>query len=175
VAEIGDQLATRGCILLTGGTGSADDSVKDCAIRGAERARREGRVAAWVGVERTPTRGAAEGSGSGLILRPGYQHERNYVEAHLCDAAIALPGGPGTASEVAFCPTLKRPLVLVGPIWQTGYGLSADNRAQTVAKLRTEMMTQMRKREIASPWDEAISDAFDRRYDASCGQIQSAA
>ena len=42
-----------------------------------------------------------------------------------CEAAIALPGGPGTLGEIALTwnlmlidPTLPKPLILVGPGWQ---------------------------------------------------------
>ncbi len=44
---------------------------------------------------------------------------------HACDAAIALPGGPGTLTEIALTWNLmivnaipKKPLILVGPGWQ---------------------------------------------------------
>jgi uncharacterized protein (TIGR00725 family) len=43
-----------------------------------------------------------------------------------CDAAVALPGGPGTLTEIAFCWNLMiiqaipaKPLILVGPAWKS--------------------------------------------------------
>ena len=158
--EIGYQIAARGCVVLTGGDGSAGTAVRDRAITGAMRARQNGYDAAWVGVVRTPLPGATEATESSIILRPGYEHKRNYVEAHLCDAAIALPGRVGTPSEVAFCLVLRRPLVLVGPIWEAHYGLSAENRAAALAQFRDDTMTQMRSREQKSPLDTTISAVY---------------
>jgi uncharacterized protein (TIGR00725 family) len=114
--EIGYQIAARGCIVLTGGDGSAGTAVRDRTITGAMRARQNGYNAAWVGVVRTPLPGATDPTKSSIILRPGYEHKRNYVEAHLCDAAIALPGRVGTPSEIAFCLVLRRPVVLARPV-----------------------------------------------------------
>lgn len=60
---------------------------------------------------RTP---GAQADASALVLRPRIGHRRNYVEAHLCDVAVAFDGAPGTTSEVAFRLALGRPVVLVG-------------------------------------------------------------
>jgi len=158
--EIGYQIAARSCVLLTGGTGRGRDRVKDRAILGAKRAGQKGYVAAWVGVERTKRHEDSERDGSGLILRPGYEHKRNYVEAHLCDAAIALPGGEGTASEAAFCLVLRRPIVLVGPKWVADYRLSVENNAVAVGRFRKDTMERMSSHEQESPLDTAIADAY---------------
>ena len=146
--------------MLTGGDGSAGTAVRDRAITGAMRARQDGYDAAWVGVVRTPLPGATDATESSIILRPGYEHKRNYVEAHLCDAAIALPGRVGTPSEVAFCLVLRRPLVLVGPIWEAHYGLSAENRTAALVQFRDDTMTQMSSREQKSPLDTTISAVY---------------
>ncbi len=64
------------------------------------------------------------GQGNGFEVRPrkaagfsfdtGLGNARNFLEAYLCDGAIALPGGAGTQSEVIFCLLLQRPVVLLG-------------------------------------------------------------
>jgi predicted Rossmann-fold nucleotide-binding protein len=154
--EIGYQIAVRDCILLTGGTGHSRSKVKDRAIFGARRARQQGYVAAWVGVRRTDLPEVSEPDGSGLLLAPGYRHKRNYVEAHLCDAAIALPGGRGTASEAAFCLVLRRPIILVGPKWEANYRLSVENNAAAVAQFFEDTRTPMSSHEQESPQDTAI-------------------
>jgi uncharacterized protein (TIGR00730 family) len=53
-------------------------------------------------------------------------HERLQVLIEDCDAAIALPGGPGTLTEIALMWNLmiiqalhRRPLILVGDGWQS--------------------------------------------------------
>lgn len=110
--SVGREIALRGAVVLTGGMRPGADAVKERALRGAESA---GSRARWIGV---PGREAAGGdpvsTPTSLVLPLGYGDRRNCVEAHLCDAAIAFPGGPGTVSEVAFCLAFGRPVVLVG-------------------------------------------------------------
>ncbi|NKK70072.1 hypothetical protein GFM13_06635 [Rhizobium leguminosarum bv. viciae] len=112
-ASLGGQIARAGAILLTGGDGRDDGSVKNAAISGAKAA--GGR---WIGVHRhTRDDGLLDPTlkrqKTGLILRPGLGHRRNFLEACLCDVAIALKGGKGTVSEVAACVFLSRPVILV--------------------------------------------------------------
>lgn len=115
-SSLGEQIGTSD-ILLTGGTGIPDKSVKEQAIVGAERAIRAGSSGRWIGVPKTGNRTASPSHGRGFLLRTEYRNERNYLNAFLCDSAIALKGGPGTDSEVAFCLVLGRPVVLFGPVW----------------------------------------------------------
>ena len=115
-SSLGKQIATND-ILLTGGTGIPDKSVKEQAIVGAELAIGAGSAGRWIGVPKAGNRTASPSHGRGFILRTEYRNERNYVNALLCDSAIALKGGPGTDSEVAFCLVLGRPVVLFGPDW----------------------------------------------------------
>jgi predicted Rossmann-fold nucleotide-binding protein len=115
-SSLGEQIATSD-ILLTGGTGILDKSVKEQAIVGAERAIEAGSAGRWIGVPKAGNRTASPSHGRGFLLRTEYRNERNYINALLCDSAIALKGGPGTDSEVAFCLVLGRPVVLLGPGW----------------------------------------------------------
>ena len=115
-SSLGEQVATND-VLLTGGTGIPDKSVKEQAIVGAERAIRAGSPGRWIGVPKAGSRTASPSHGRGFLLKTEYRNERNYLNAFLCDSAVALRGGPGTDSEVAFCLVLGRPLVLFGPDW----------------------------------------------------------
>ena len=115
-SSLGEQIATND-ILLTGGTGIPDKSVKEQAIVGGERAIGAGSTGRWIGVPKVGNRTASPSHGRGFLLRTEYRNERNYINALLCDSAIALKGGPGTDSEVAFCLALGRPVVLFGPDW----------------------------------------------------------
>ena len=94
-SSLGEQIATSD-ILLTGGTGIPDESVKEQAIVGAERAIGAGSAGQWVGVPKAGKRTALPSRGRGFLVRTGYRNERNYINAILCDSAIALKGGPGT-------------------------------------------------------------------------------
>ncbi len=118
--QLGRLLAEAGHTVLTGGYGGAMEAVS----RGAYEAGghvigitceeierwRPGRANAWVKEER----------------RCKSLFERLQTLVTECDAAIALPGGPGTWTEVALLWNLmivrslpEKPLILVGPGWKT--------------------------------------------------------
>jgi predicted Rossmann-fold nucleotide-binding protein len=115
-SSLGEQIAA-GNILLTGGTGIPDQSVKEQAIAGAERAIGAGAAGRWIGIPKSGNPTVSPSPSHGFLVNTGYRNERNYINALLCDSAIALKGGPGTDSEVAFCLVLGRPVILFGPEW----------------------------------------------------------
>lgn len=127
---LGKAIAEKKWILLTGGDGDSQDncSVKNAAIAGAAECGR------WVGVHRTEdkTGGKTDGIGlpcyrhvgNGLVLEPRLGHKRNFLEAYLCDGAIAIAGGEGTISEVASCLYLKKKVVFVG--WNDKVAVTLD-------------------------------------------------
>jgi len=155
---VGYEIARQECILLTGGTDSAAAEVKEKAIAGVETAP----GARWIGVGRSKKIGRTVCSYQRIILWPGYVNKRNYVEAHLCDAAIAFLDGDGTASEVAFCLALGRPVILVGEGWQTEYPLAYPQRERTLEKLRYQTLKRMQQDEVKpSPLDAPIATAVN--------------
>lgn len=170
--RIGRAIADRGCILLTGAGGLRRTSdgepldetqlttVKDRAVRGAVPAGRADLAAPWVGVERRAGQPQAPvQDGTGIVLRPGHDHKRNYVEAHVCDGAIALQGERGTRSEVAFCLVLGRPVLLVGG-WKPDYDLEdGAKRGKSLGNLCSAVQSVSNDVKEASPWDAAITDA----------------
>jgi len=112
---LGAEIGRSGAVLLTGGDGSDPSTVKDAAILAADEAATPDNPAAWVGVRNAPAAAAPEPRGPrSVVVTPGWRHRRNLVEACLCDAAITIDGGPGTASEALFSLYLGRPVVLVG-------------------------------------------------------------
>jgi predicted Rossmann-fold nucleotide-binding protein len=112
---LGAELGRSDAVLLTGGDGSDPSTVKDAAILAADDAATPDNPAAWVGVRNAPAAAAPEPRGPrSVVVTPGGRHRRNFVEACLCDAAIAISGGPGTASEALFSLYLGRPVVIVG-------------------------------------------------------------
>jgi predicted Rossmann-fold nucleotide-binding protein len=115
-SSLGEQIAAND-ILLTGGTGVPDKSVKEQAIVGAERAIGAGSAGRWIGVPKAGNLTVSSSRRHGFLVKTGYRNERNYINALLCDSAIALKGGAGTDSEVAFCLLLGRPVILFGPEW----------------------------------------------------------
>jgi predicted Rossmann-fold nucleotide-binding protein len=98
-------------LLLTGGTSRGTSSVKGCAISGAGSK-------PWLGVASNAPKAAATDSDH-HVIPTGLGHQRNYVEATLCDAVIALAGGEGTVSEVTCALSLQRPVLFVGRCWRS--------------------------------------------------------
>lgn len=99
--ETGRLLAERGAVLLCGGLGGVM----------AEAARGAGEVGGL-------TVGFLPGDRAGeanpfidLPLATGLGHARNAVLVRAAEAVIALPGGPGTLSEVALGLKMGRPVV----------------------------------------------------------------
>lgn len=128
--RIGEAIAARRYILLTGGTEPKPCSVKNMAIMGAY-------PSPWVGVpqESGPVQ-PADTENPGLVIKSGLKRKRNYLEAWMCDAAVALFGESGTRSEVAFSLSLGRPVAFVGKCWR---GLCDDLKDRGLRALRDEL------------------------------------
>ncbi|MCW2526818.1 MAG: hypothetical protein JWM76_1678 [Pseudonocardiales bacterium] len=84
---------------------------------GAESSISAGGSGGWIGVPKHGVPTAVPDHGRSFILHNPYANERNYLNAFVGQSAIALNGGPGTDSEVAFAVALRRPVVLTGPGW----------------------------------------------------------
>lgn len=169
---IGRWVVRRGCVVLTGGRGPAVEperpSVRKTAIEGAKREVEAGSPGSWVEVERNEDgQPDVEVFDTHVVLHPQFSHRRNYVEAHLCDVAIALPGEDGTRSEVAFCLVLGRPVVLLGPDWQDDYErLNADRRV-VQERLARAVDDRVLGHPLAAPWNPGLEDARQRLDDVA--------
>lgn len=130
--DIGEAVARAGCVLLTGGGHDPHEaSVKEQALAGARVAERAGVPAPRVGVLGVEaTRVGVVSEGAELVLAPALGDGRNYLNAAMCDVAVALPGGPGTDSEVAFALALGRPVLLVGEGWDRLQPSALDRAAR---------------------------------------------
>lgn len=98
---VGETLARRGAILVTGGLGG----VMEAAARGARRAG---------GVVLGILPGEERRTGSphlSLAVATGMGQARNTIIAHTADALIAIGGGFGTLSEIALARRLGKPVV----------------------------------------------------------------
>ncbi|WP_447925170.1 SLOG cluster 4 domain-containing protein [Georgenia muralis] len=115
---LGAAVHRSAAVLLTGGDlkPRRPRHVKDAAVFAAHGAASRDRPARWIGVANKVTAAPARWRGAeAVVLTPGWGHRRNFVEACLCDAAIAIGGAsPGTSSEALFSLFLGRPLVVVG-------------------------------------------------------------
>lgn len=158
--RLGKAVVDDGSVLLTGGGRSPEDrSVKEAAMRGAGAAgtpAARGRRVGVLGVESDNV--GIEISDSGVIFEPGLGHGRNYLNAAMCDVAIAFHGGHGTDSEVAFALSLGRPVVLVGPGWETSFPPGEDDSARTA-------LVRSARRRVKGDDGSALGDLISRAYE----------
>lgn len=112
--RLGAMVASRGWVLLTGGTASG---VMDAASLGAHEA--GGLV---IGVLRSDD-GAEASTHVDVAIRTGMGDARNIINVLSSDVVIALPGGSGTISEVALALKSGKTVVVLG--WDPGTAVRA--------------------------------------------------
>ena len=141
--RVGALVARHGWTLLTGGSASG---VMDAASRGAHDA--GGLV---IGVLKSDD--AREASlAVDIAIKTGMGDARNVINVLSSDVVIALPGGPGTVSEVALALKAGRPVVALG--WDPGAALrSSGGDRLLLADTAEEALT-------------LVADALSRREDA---------
>ena len=117
--ELGRLLAERGHIVLTGGYIGSMEAVS----RGAHEM--GGHVIGVTCAEIERWRPVGANSWVKEEWKKETLLERLQVLIQNCDAALALPGGPGTLTEIALMWNLliigvlhRRPLILIGGCWQ---------------------------------------------------------
>ena len=117
--ELGKLLALAGHVVLTGGYIGTMEAVS----RGAREA--GGHVIGVTCDEIEKWRGVGANAWVVEERRSATLQERLDELIRGCDAAIALPGGPGTLAEIALTWNLmivasipQKPLILVGPGWK---------------------------------------------------------
>jgi predicted Rossmann-fold nucleotide-binding protein len=162
--HLGYQVGRQGCLVLTGGTGPDAGPVKGEALRGADRAADEGNIAPWIAVPQKrdePWTGPQDHKRS-IVLPAVYDSRRNYLEAFICDVAIALPGSDGTVSEVAFCLGLGRPVVLVGDLWDDVWPVMPGDQARAAfVKQAYRRVKHSKGRAPAGSMESLIDQAYD--------------
>jgi uncharacterized protein (TIGR00725 family) len=124
--DVGAALAQAGLIVVTGGLGG----VMEAACRGA-RSRRGRTIGLLPGLDRSEANGWVE-----IALPTGLGELRNGLIVRSADAVVAVGGGAGTLSEIAFALKLGRPVVGVGT-WQVHGVEQVDGAAAAVARVVT--------------------------------------
>lgn len=118
----GGAIARAGAILVCGGLGG----VMEAACRGARRA--GGRT---LGILPGPDR-AAGNPYLDLSVVTAMGEGRNVLVARSADALVALPGGPGTLSEIALALKIGRRVVGLGAWGEVKGVLTCDDPEQAV-------------------------------------------
>jgi predicted Rossmann-fold nucleotide-binding protein len=128
---VGSEAATKGFIVLTGGTVKSQEplkpqespkAVKDAALKGVEDAVSKGAASGdWIGVLQEGNCPGSKRDGNcagfkpedkGGVIYSDMGNQRNFLEACLCDAAIVLEGAEGTISEAVSALCLGKPVLL---------------------------------------------------------------
>jgi hypothetical protein len=104
-AEVGRLLAATGCTVVTGGL----DEVMAAAHRGA-RSAGGATIAILPGYDPAQANPWAE-----HVVATGVGHARNLAVAASGHAVVAVGGGFGTATEIAYARLLGRPVVILEP------------------------------------------------------------
>jgi len=102
--EVGARAAERGWVVVTGGEGGT----MEAASRGA-KSRRGATLGVLPGLDRTAANGWVD-----LAVTTGLGELRNGLVVRAADAVVAVGGGHGTLSEIAFALKLGRPVVGLG-------------------------------------------------------------
>ena len=152
---LGRQLAERGHTVLTGGYIGTMEAVS----RGACEA--GGHVVGVTCAEIERWRGAGANQWVKEEMKQETLVDRLRVLVQGCDAALALPGGPGTLTEIALTWNLmivsalpRRPLILIGDGWQrvfdqvfNGLGDYTPDRQRVLLDFAPDVNTAIRRLE----------------------------
>jgi len=152
---LGKAIGRQGAILLAGGTWRNPASqVKDISIVAAAESNVTTDPPVWIGVANEPAPAPLKESHRGVVLTPGGKHERNFVEACLCHAAVAIGASDGTSSEAIFSLFLQRPVALVNFPNKIG-------REATMRTLRTAALRRIAPSEHGDPVRRGIRQAYE--------------
>jgi uncharacterized protein (TIGR00725 family) len=126
--EVGARLAEAGAVVVTGGLGG----VMEAACRGA-KSRRGQTLGLLPGDDRAAANGWVD-----IAVPTGMGEMRNALIVRSADAMIAVGGGTGTLSEIAFALKIGRAVVGLGT-WDIAGIVQAGDPADAVARaLRRE-------------------------------------
>ena len=138
--EVGRFIAREGFALVCGGLGG----VMEAACQGASE---EGGLT--VGIL-PGTRASDANPFVKIAIVTGMGHARNILIVQSASAVVALPGGPGTLSEVALALKVGAPVVALGA-WQNIDGLHMANTPEEAVKKAARLAGRrgiMKKQEV---------------------------
>ncbi|MHC4449774.1 MAG: TIGR00725 family protein [Planctomycetota bacterium] len=125
---VGEQIARAGCRLACGGG-------EGVMLAAAEGARSAGGDVIGILPGRDPD---AANEFVNIPIATGLGEARNCVLATCSDAVIAIGGGPGTLSEIAFALKLGKTVVAIASPWSAIPGVvEVESPAAAVAKARS--------------------------------------
>jgi uncharacterized protein (TIGR00725 family) len=122
--EVGAGLAQAGAVVVTGGLGG----VMEAASRGA-KSRRGTTLGVLPGTDREDANGWVD-----IAVPTGMGEMRNALIVRIADAVVAVGGGTGTLSEIAFALKSGKPVVGLAS-WDIDGMVRVDDPAEAVARV----------------------------------------
>jgi uncharacterized protein (TIGR00725 family) len=120
--EVGVLLARQGAVTVCGGL----SGIMEAACRGSHSAGGD-----TIGILPGPDKRDANPY-VGYAIPTGMGIARNVLVVRTSDAVIALPGGPGTMSEIALALNIGKPVIDLGN-WNTQGTIKAGNAEEAVS------------------------------------------
>jgi uncharacterized protein (TIGR00725 family) len=114
--ELGAALASAGAVVVCGGLGG----VMEAACRGA-KSRRGLTVGLLPGLDRSAANGWVD-----VAIPTGMGELRNGLIVRAADAIVAVGGGAGTLSEIAFALKAGRPVIGIGTFTLDGVAVAGS-------------------------------------------------
>jgi uncharacterized protein (TIGR00725 family) len=114
--ELGAALASAGAVVVCGGLGG----VMEAACRGA-KSRRGLTVGLLPGLDRSAANGWVD-----VAIPTGMGELRNGLVVRAADAVVAVGGGAGTLSEIAFALKAGRPVMGIGTFTLDGVAVAGS-------------------------------------------------
>jgi uncharacterized protein (TIGR00725 family) len=127
--EVGAGLAAAGAVVVTGGLGG----VMEAASRGA-KSRRGRTLALLPGNDRAAANGWVD-----IAVATGLGEMRNALIVRAVDALVAIGGGPGTLSEIAFALRTGKPVIGLATWDMPGIVTAVDPEEAVSRALRHEV------------------------------------
>jgi uncharacterized protein (TIGR00725 family) len=129
--EVGQLIARKGAILITGGM----SGVMEAASRGAKK--ENGLV---IGIIPTIDKNSAN-QYVDIPIVTGMNQARNIIIARTCDCAIAIDGKYGTLSEIAYCLMFTIPVIGIDT-WQVDAPIHHVETAEEAVRKAFELITK---------------------------------
>lgn len=92
-----------------------------------------------------------------IVIPTGLGLARNVLVVASADVVIALPGGPGTLSEIAYCLQFGIPVISLGS-WKLEGVMQAQSLKEAIAQAQA-VLAKARTRIQAFPWEKREKNA----------------
>lgn len=133
--ELGHRLAEWGAVLICGGLGG----VMEAAAKGAQQAGGL-TIGLLPGIDPRDANPHID-----LVLPTGLGHLRNALITRAAEVVVALPGGPGTLSEIALGLKMGKPVIALGA-WSHIDGIETARTPEEAASMARDRINTATRR-----------------------------